>query len=167
MLRRWQPFAQTPWLRITAYWLAATASSINSQLPSVYGGRLLHSQPKDAPCRGHADPHDFRVKLSPQALFKIPAFTCHDDWVSFRYKIISQQQNTHSSYTTKYAKLEYEFTYDFLQIRISVGYDVISYEHVTDISEYNTKQSVKSCCSWSTDLLTNKQTNITESSFGS
>jgi hypothetical protein len=32
--------------------LSATAYSICSQLPSVPRGRLLHSQPEDAPCRG-------------------------------------------------------------------------------------------------------------------
>jgi hypothetical protein len=36
--------------------LSATACSIYSQLPSKTGGRLLHPQPEDAPCRGEKDP---------------------------------------------------------------------------------------------------------------
>jgi hypothetical protein len=35
--------------------LTATACSIHSQLPSTSGGRLLHPQPEDAPCRGDMD----------------------------------------------------------------------------------------------------------------
>jgi len=30
---------------------------IYSQLPSISGGRLLHPQPEDAPCRGDRDSH--------------------------------------------------------------------------------------------------------------
>jgi len=32
--------------------------SAYSQLPSTSGGRLLHSQPEDVPCRGDRDPHN-------------------------------------------------------------------------------------------------------------
>jgi hypothetical protein len=43
--------AQTPSWRTTNCRLSATAYSIYSQLPSIYGGRLLQPEPEDAPCR--------------------------------------------------------------------------------------------------------------------
>jgi hypothetical protein len=49
-----QPHVQPPpprW-RATHCRLSASAFSIYSQPPSISGGRLLHPQPEDAPCRG-------------------------------------------------------------------------------------------------------------------
>jgi hypothetical protein len=45
-----------PKLRNSPCRLSATAYSIYSQLPSVSGGRFLHPQPEDAPCRGDKGP---------------------------------------------------------------------------------------------------------------
>jgi len=43
--------------------------SIYSQLPSISGGRLLHPQPEDAPCRGDRDSYD--MVLEPEPVFKL------------------------------------------------------------------------------------------------
>jgi hypothetical protein len=43
---------------------SATAYSIYSQLHSISGGRLLHPQSEDAPCRGYKGPtHTWRRKI--------------------------------------------------------------------------------------------------------
>jgi hypothetical protein len=47
---------QPPSWRTTPCRLSATAYSIYSQLPTIPGGRLLHPQPEDAPCRGDKGP---------------------------------------------------------------------------------------------------------------
>jgi hypothetical protein len=43
---------QPPSWRTIPYRMSATAHSIYSQLPSASGGRLLHPQPENRPCRG-------------------------------------------------------------------------------------------------------------------
>jgi hypothetical protein len=48
--------AQPPSWRTTPCRLSATAYSVYSQPPSIYGGRLLHPQPEDAPCHGDKGP---------------------------------------------------------------------------------------------------------------
>jgi len=53
-----QPLAQTPSWRTTPCRLSAIAYSTHSQLPSVSGGRPLHLQPDDPPCRGDRDPQN-------------------------------------------------------------------------------------------------------------
>jgi hypothetical protein len=53
---RCQPHAQLPSWRTTLCRLSATAYTIYSQLPSIPGGRLLHQQHEDAPCRGDKGP---------------------------------------------------------------------------------------------------------------
>jgi hypothetical protein len=54
----------TPSWRTTPCRLSATAYSIYLQLPSISGGRLLHPQPEDAPCRGDKGPtHKFLERL--------------------------------------------------------------------------------------------------------
>jgi hypothetical protein len=50
------PTPNPPSWRITRCRLSVTAYSIYSQLPSIPGGRLLHPQPEDAPCRGDKGP---------------------------------------------------------------------------------------------------------------
>jgi hypothetical protein len=47
---------QTPSWSTTNCRLSATSYSIYSQLPFIPGGRLLHPQPEDAPCRGDKGP---------------------------------------------------------------------------------------------------------------
>jgi hypothetical protein len=47
---------QTPKLEDHPCRLSATTYSIYSQLPSITGGRVLHPQPEDAPCRGDKGP---------------------------------------------------------------------------------------------------------------
>jgi hypothetical protein len=62
-VRGFQPHAQpNPW-RTTPYRLFATAYLIYSQLS---GGRLLHPQPEDAPCRGDKGPtwHGIKANIS-------------------------------------------------------------------------------------------------------
>jgi hypothetical protein len=46
----------TPKLEYHPFRLSPTAYSVYSQLPSISGGRLLHSQPEDVPCRGDKGP---------------------------------------------------------------------------------------------------------------
>jgi hypothetical protein len=46
----------SPNLRTTHCRMSKTAYSIYSQLPSIYGGRLLYPQAEDAPCRGKSGP---------------------------------------------------------------------------------------------------------------
>jgi hypothetical protein len=51
-------------LEDTHFRLSATAYAIYSQLSSMFGGRLLHPQLEEEPCRGNRDPHNMvpRVK---------------------------------------------------------------------------------------------------------
>jgi hypothetical protein len=51
-VRSYWPHFQHPSWKNTACRLSATACSVYSQLLSISGGRLLHPQPEDAPCRG-------------------------------------------------------------------------------------------------------------------
>jgi hypothetical protein len=44
--------------RTTPCRISAIAYLIYSQLPSISGGRLLHPQPEDAPCRGNICTHN-------------------------------------------------------------------------------------------------------------
>jgi hypothetical protein len=46
------PHAQPLSWRTSPCRLSVTAYSIYSQLPSISGGRFIHPQPQDAPCRG-------------------------------------------------------------------------------------------------------------------
>jgi hypothetical protein len=50
------PHAQPESWRTTLCRLSATAYSMHSQLPFISGGRLLHPQTQDAPCRGDKGP---------------------------------------------------------------------------------------------------------------
>jgi hypothetical protein len=59
--RNCNPLAQTPSWITTPCRRFATAYSMYSQLPSVYEGRLLHSQPEDAPRRGDSDPFNMET----------------------------------------------------------------------------------------------------------
>jgi hypothetical protein len=48
---------QTPNWHTTTCRLYTTGYSIHSQLTPIFGGRLLHPQPEDAPYRGDRNPH--------------------------------------------------------------------------------------------------------------
>jgi hypothetical protein len=52
----WVTSPPTPSCRTTTCRQSATAFSIYSQLLSIFGGRLLHPQPEDAPCRRDRGP---------------------------------------------------------------------------------------------------------------
>jgi len=49
MVRSCYPLTKLPCWRTTTCWLSATAYSIYSRLPSIFGGYLLHMQPKYVP----------------------------------------------------------------------------------------------------------------------
>jgi len=59
-----------PSWRTTPCRLSATACSIHSQLPSISGGRLLHPQHEDAPCRGNKGPYNIPKNMNSHNLKK-------------------------------------------------------------------------------------------------
>jgi len=59
-----QSLTQRSSWRNTHYRMSATAYSIHLRLSSISGGRPLHPQPKEAPCRGNRYPHNMDTYLS-------------------------------------------------------------------------------------------------------
>jgi hypothetical protein len=61
-------------LEVTPCRLSATAYSVYSQLSSISGDRLLHSQPQDVPCRPDRDPLNMGLFLSDMRKFRDNSF---------------------------------------------------------------------------------------------